>query len=134
MSCAAARSRCRRGRSSWWLPFVGSTAPIAAFMATKGGGRTGPAPAAKRRAEAKRRMAGAGYFVSRCKGGPAPPTENSRPSAIAGPGRLPHRSPSQKAVGAVLSGEDGKRHDSIATVRPAAPASCSVPASLAATP
>ena len=60
---------CRRGRSSSVLPFVGSAAPIAAFVATKGGGRTGPAPGAKRRAEAKRRMAGAGYFASRCKGG-----------------------------------------------------------------
>ena len=38
-------------------------------MATKGGGRTGPAPEAERRAEAQRRMAGAGYFASRCKGG-----------------------------------------------------------------
>ena len=111
MRCAAARSRCRRVRSSWVLPFVGSTAPIAAFMATKGGGRTGPAPAAKRRAEAQRRMAGAGYFASRCKGGLCPPTENSRPSAIAGPGRLPPRSPSQKAVGAVLSDKAGKHHD-----------------------
>ena len=90
--------------------FVGSTAPIAAFMATKGGGRTGPAPAARRRAEAKRRMAVGGYFVSRCKGG-APPTENSWPSAIVGPGRLPPRSPSQKAVGGVLSGRKGNHHD-----------------------
>ena len=32
------------------------------------GGRNGPEPGAKRRAEAQRRMAEAGYFVSRCKG------------------------------------------------------------------
>src|SRR5258708_35854348 len=50
MSPAAARRPVPRGRWSWWRPFVGSAAPIAAFMATKGGGRTGPAPpsAAKR--------------------------------------------------------------------------------------
>ena len=47
---AAAQRPVRRGRSSWWRPFVGSAAPIAAFMATKGGGRAGPAlrSAAKR--------------------------------------------------------------------------------------
>jgi len=39
------------------LLLVGSTAPIAAFMATKGGGRTGLAPEAQRRAETKWRMA-----------------------------------------------------------------------------
>ena len=39
------------------LPLVGSTAPIAAFMATKGGGRSGLAPEAQRRAETKWRMA-----------------------------------------------------------------------------
>jgi hypothetical protein len=93
------------------LPFVGSAAPIAAFMATKGGGRTGPAP----RSEASGRSeaedgGGAGYSASRCKGG-LPPTENSRPAAIAGPGRLLPRSPSQKAVGAVLSDNTGKHHD-----------------------
>ena len=70
MRCAAAHSWCRRDRSSWWLAFGGSTAPIAAFMATKGGGRAGPAPpSAATAAEAKRRMARAGYFVSRCKAG-----------------------------------------------------------------
>ena len=95
------------------LPFVGSTAPIAAFMATKGGGRAGPAPRSEAEAaEAKRRMAGAGYFASRCKGG-LPPTENSQPSAIAGPGRLLPLSPSQKAVSAVLSDNPGKHHDSM---------------------
>jgi hypothetical protein len=90
------------------LSFVGSAAPIAAFVATKGGGRTGPAPGAKRRAEAKRRMAETGYFVSRCK---APKGRRK----IAGrshcrPGRLPQMSPSQKAVGAVLS-DQGKRRN-----------------------
>src|SRR4030088_2468913 len=50
--------------ASW----VGSAALIAAFVATKGGGRTGPAPpSAATAAVAKRRMAGAGYFASRCK-------------------------------------------------------------------
>jgi hypothetical protein len=52
------------------LPFVGSTALIAAFMATKGGGRAGSAPRSEAEAaEGKRRMAGADYFASRCKGG-----------------------------------------------------------------
>ena len=70
MRHAAARGRCLRGRSSSVLPFVGSAAPIAAFVATKGGGRTGPAPRSEAEAaEAERRMAGAGYFASRCKGG-----------------------------------------------------------------
>ena len=42
-------------------------------MATKSGGRTGPAPGSEAgAAEAKRRMAGAGYFASRCKGGLPP--------------------------------------------------------------
>src|SRR5258708_33106203 len=47
---AAARGLSRCARSSWWLSFVGLVALIAAFMATKGGGRSGPAPrsAAKR--------------------------------------------------------------------------------------
>src|SRR5579863_1185298 len=53
-------------------------------MATKGGGRTRPAPRSEAEAaEAKRRMAGAGYFASRCKGG-LPPTENSRPPPLPG--------------------------------------------------
>jgi hypothetical protein len=38
------------------LPSVGSAAPIAAFMATKGGGRTGPAP--KREAQRPERSGG----------------------------------------------------------------------------
>src|SRR5216684_2490454 len=64
----AARSRSRCARSSWRLSLLGSTALIAAFVATKGGGRTGPAPpSAATAAAAKRRMAGAGYFASRCK-------------------------------------------------------------------
>ncbi len=50
------------------FPFVGSAALIAAFVATKGGGRTGPAPPSEATAAvAKRRMAGADYFGSRCK-------------------------------------------------------------------
>src|SRR4051812_30337537 len=68
MWCAAARNRSRCARSSWRLSLVGLVALIAAFMATKGGGRTGPAPpSAATAAVAKRRMAGAGYFASRCK-------------------------------------------------------------------
>src|SRR5580658_8234317 len=106
------------------LPFVGSTAPIAAFMATKGGGRTGLAPGAsrppkpagrrrKRRAKAKRRMAGAGYFASRCKGGLA------RRRKITGPPPLPGRAvcrkgrPLKKAVDAVLSDQVGEHYDRI---------------------
>src|SRR5260221_5489725 len=47
---AATRALSRCARSSWWLSLVGLVALIAAFMATKGGGRSGPAPrsAAKR--------------------------------------------------------------------------------------
>ena len=78
MRCGAVRSR--RARSSGCS--VGSTATLAAFMATKAGGRAGPAPAAQRRAGAQRRMAKAGYFVSRWKGGPRPPPENSRPQPL----------------------------------------------------
>jgi hypothetical protein len=44
------------------FPFVGSAAPIAAFVATKGGGRTGPAPGAKRRAEASAEDGGGRLF------------------------------------------------------------------------
>ena len=61
----------RRGRArglpclmSWGSPVVGLTATIAAFVATPRGRRNGPAPLA---AEAQRRTAGGGYFVSRCK-------------------------------------------------------------------
>lgn len=36
----------------------------------------------------RRRMAGEGYFASRCKGAPRAPAENSRPPAIAGPVRF----------------------------------------------
>jgi hypothetical protein len=46
---------------------VGSTATLAAFMATKAGGRAGPASAAERRAGAQRRRTKAGYFASRWK-------------------------------------------------------------------
>src|ERR1700730_4597492 len=68
MWCATARRRSRCARSSWRLSLVGLVALIAAFVATKGGGRTGPAPpSAATAAVAKRRMAGAGYFVSRCQ-------------------------------------------------------------------
>ena len=68
---AAARSRSSLRSIVMGLSLVGSAAPIAAFMATKGGGRTGPAPpSAATAAGAQRRMAGAGYFASRCK---APP-------------------------------------------------------------
>jgi len=38
------------------LPFVGSAAPIAAFVATQGGGRTGPAP--RREREGPKRSGG----------------------------------------------------------------------------
>ena len=53
---------------------------------------------------------GGRLFCLAFKRGARPPTENSRPSAIAGPGRLPRRSPSQKAVGAVLF-DEGKRRN-----------------------
>src|SRR5882757_4579981 len=96
MWCAAARSRSRCARSSWRFSLVGSTALIAAFVATKGGGRTGPAPpSAATAAAAKRRMAGAGYFASRCK---AP--YRARRKIVGGrhclAGRLAAGSPSQE--------------------------------------
>ena len=77
------RKRCRRGRSSWRCSLIGSAAPIAAFMATKGGGRTGPAPR-KRAAGAKRRMAARGYFASRCKARRRPMDHVSSYSAARG--------------------------------------------------
>ena len=47
---------------------VGLTAPIAAFVAKKAaGGRTRTAKRKAKAAEAKRRMAEADYFGSRCK-------------------------------------------------------------------
>jgi hypothetical protein len=113
MRCAAVQKLCRRVRSSW----VASLRRIdRAHRGLHGDERRRAdrtcTRSEARAAEAKRRMAGAGYFASRCKGG-LPPTENSRPSAIAGPGRLLPRSPSQKAVGAVLSDNTGKHHDSM---------------------
>jgi hypothetical protein len=85
----------------------------------------------------------AGYFASRCKApcSIAPgametmkgAAENSRPSAIAGLDRLTARSPSQKAVGAVLSDimasrpiettPSPRRDDSIVLFRSGAPES-----------
>src|SRR6266436_5078861 len=74
-------------------PFVGSAAPIAAFVAIT-----------RRQAERTRTRSesggpersggwqGHGYFASRCKGALAP-AENSRELAIAGPGRLPFDRP-----------------------------------------
>src|SRR5580692_7296433 len=52
-----ARGLSRCARSSWWLSFVGLVALIAAFMATKGGGRSGLAP----RSAAKRPERSAGW-------------------------------------------------------------------------
>ena len=91
------------------LPFVGSAAPIVAFMATKGGGRTGPARRSEAEAaEAKRRMAGAGYFAWRCKGASAP-TENSRRPPLPDWAACRTGRPLKKAVGAVLSDGAGMR-------------------------
>ena len=113
------------------LPFVGSAAPIAAFMATKGGGRTGPAPpSAATAAGAQRRMAGAGYFASRCKAPLWGATENSRRAAIAGPDRLPHRSPSQEGRGrGPLRQQEKHRRSDGASSRRAYRASSPVPVS-----
>ncbi len=111
MRCAAVQSRRRRVRSSWGasLRRIGRAHRGLHGDERRRADRTCTRSEA-RAAEAKRRMAGAGYFASRCKGG-LPPTENSRPSAIAWPGRLPPRSPSRKAVGAVLSGKARQHHD-----------------------
>src|SRR6476620_4776303 len=108
------RSRC--ARSSWRLPLVGLVALIAAFMATKGGGRTGPAPpSAATAAVAKRRMEGAGYFASRCK---APPWRARRKIAgsrhcVAGP--LAAGSPSQEGRERGLSEQRSLRIDGAAS-------------------
>ena len=115
MRRAAARSRRRRVRSSSVLPFVGSAAPIAAFMATKGGGRTGPAPGAKRRAEARAEDGGGRLFCFAMESAPWGAPENSRPSAIAGTGRLPQQSPSQEGRGRGSLRADGEAPRSDAT-------------------
>ena len=88
------------------LSFVGSAAPAAAFMATDSRGRPGPAPAAKRRAAATRRMAEAGSFASRCKGGAAAGGKDPN-AAIAGPGRLRPDRPLE-GRGAAPSGKPGE--------------------------
>src|SRR5665213_148013 len=84
MSLAAAHRPVRRGRSSWWRPFVGSAAPIAAFMATKGGGRTGPAPPSA----AKRPKQSGGWrepaILFRDVKRPKDATENSRRTPLRG--------------------------------------------------
>jgi len=70
-------------------------APFAAFLATQGGGGCGGAPGGgAARPERQRRMAGQGYFVSRCKGAKAP-AENSRSLAIAPPRPLPQSPPQE---------------------------------------
>ena len=88
------------------LSFVGSAAPIAAFVATKGGGRTGPAPERSEAAEAQRRMAGAGYFASRCKASCEDATENSRLAPLRGRAAC-RRVALSEGRGAVLSDRPG---------------------------
>src|SRR3981189_1455291 len=81
----ATHSLSRCARSSLWLPLVGLVALIAAFMATKGGGRSGPAP----RSAAKRPQQSGGWLepailprdVKRRLGGA---TENSRRTPLRG--------------------------------------------------
>src|SRR6266850_6220150 len=75
----------RCARLSLWLPLIGLVALIAAFMATKGGGRSGPAP----RSAAKRPQQSGGWReptilprdVKRRLGGA---TENSRRTPLRG--------------------------------------------------
>jgi hypothetical protein len=72
-------------------------------------------------AEAKRRMAGAGYFAWRCKGASAP-TENSRRPPLLGRAARRTGRPLKKAVGAVLSDEAADvvgRSSTVATAPPA---------------
>jgi hypothetical protein len=82
---------------------IGSAAPIAAFMATKGGGRAGPAP--PKRPERSGGWLCCGYFAWRCKARSSygscehlfvGAAENSRSKAIAGPDRLPQNVASQE--------------------------------------
>jgi len=73
--------------------FAGSAAPIAAFVAITR--RRAERACTRSSAEGRSASGGwlwGGYFVSRCKG-PRGPAENSRPSAIAGPNRLPSDRP-----------------------------------------
>src|SRR3546814_10246917 len=77
---------------------VGSTATAAAFMATKDGGRTGPAPGAERKGRSAAEDGEARLFCLAMQrpvraGGKEPG------AAIAGPGRLPSRSPSEEGRG-----------------------------------
>src|SRR5882757_5944701 len=86
-------------------PFAGSTAPIAAFVAiTQTAGGTGQNPERQRRAEAPAEDGGGAAILLRdAKRAIAPyimcaffrrrAAENSRPSAIAGPSRLPSDRP-----------------------------------------
>ena len=87
------------------FPLVGLTAPIAAFVATKGGGRPGPAPRSEKRKRPKR---SGGWrkptiFVRDVKRPAMAATENSRQTAIAGPGPLAARSPSRRPWVRLLS-------------------------------
>jgi hypothetical protein len=86
---------------------VGSTAPIAAFVATKAAGGTDLHHQQSGGPKRQRRTEGAGYFVSRCKGGAAADGKESA-SEVAGPDRLPPDRPLKKSMGAALSGLEGK--------------------------
>src|SRR3546814_18627612 len=77
---------------------VGSTATAAAFMATKDGGRTGPAPGAERKGRSAAEDGEARLFCLAMQrpvraGGKEPG------AAIAGPGRLHSRPPPEKDRG-----------------------------------
>ena len=90
MRCAAAQSWCRRIRSSWGAALRRIDRAHRGLHGDEGGGRTGPAPATKREGRSAAEDGGCRLFCFAMQRRPAlgPPAENSRPSAIACPGRL----------------------------------------------
>src|SRR6516162_4507482 len=79
------------GHGMW--SFAGSAAPIAAFVAiTQPAGGTGQNPEQSGGPERQRRMAVGRLFCFAMQR-PVGPAENSRPTAIAGPSRLPSDRP-----------------------------------------
>ena len=117
MRCAGARSRCRRvGRHGEVLCRIGR-----AHRGLRGDHQTAGGPGLHRRAQRQRPKRSGGWrgpaILFREERRACPPTENSRPSAIAGPGRLPSDRPLE-GRGAALSDTKGiTRSDATAARR-----------------
>jgi hypothetical protein len=86
------------------LPFIGPAAPSRPSWRRKAADGPDLHGKAKRAAEAKRRMAKAGSLLRDAKAG-SPAGGKEPGAAIAGTGRLPQGSLSQKAVAAALFGQ-----------------------------